>query len=288
MISTLVSILLGSTPARAQCASPDLEQSWTRIHALTREGQVDQALAVAKDAETAVPCLSAPIDRIALVHLYQAAGEAARQAGDSVTAERYWQRAVRIDPGLSLFQPVAQVDHLHYDQQRALLDAAPRSPVRAAGDIFLDGQQLACGDRTAVHAGDHVVQWIASDGSLISQWQTIRGTTELLVGPDTELSCLPAPLPDPAEAPRRPRWAWVGAGGGLLAVGGVLIGVGFGPLGDYVGAAPGSDQARAANVQTSLLMGGGTALMVLGGASVGHGLRSDSATFILPLAQGRW
>lgn len=285
MFYTLAIITMTATPAHGSdgCVPLDPTTTWNRLHQLVGEGQTDQALELVSTIEPSLVCLDSPVEPIDLVRVFQAAGEAAMVGGDRVLAESMWQRAVRIDSGAALHSPMVKSHLVDYDAQRALIEQAPMAVVRGAGDIMVDGAPVACGDTLPVHAGHHVVQWLASDDSLISRWVEVYGTQPVLLGPDEALSCLD--ITEAAPTPRRPRWGWMATGGGLLLVGGGLAAWGWwGPLGDYV-----DTRETSANTAATAALTGGAALMVLGGASMGHSLHTDKErTFILPLAQGRW
>lgn len=275
---------LSSTALALDCVVPDLERQAHLVRELARDRKLDEAQQRVREVEQSLLCQEDIIDRTALVHFFQAASDIARASGDHEAQRDWWDRALVIDASISFTDPLYSDARVEYDEHRALYDRRPPVETRGADGAYVDGRPLGCDRTLDLQPGEHVVQWTASDGSIVTRLETVSGEGPVELGPDIALRC-----PEQPAARTGPSWTWIGAGGAGIVGGGALMALSYLSLQAWTDTTPGTAEATGAWTRTVAYAGGGVVAFAVGGGMVGHGLTGrKSAPFTLPLVTGRW
>lgn len=270
--------LAQQTPA-APCELADLRATYQEMAEAMDQGRHADAERLFSQADATLGCADRLVDATDLAHLFQAAGRAAWDAGDTTAARTRWQQAVSAQPREE-FQRLLGTDLASEfrDVKREQL-ALARAEVVALSTVSVSGHPVAPRQTLEVVAGPHILQWALADDTVRTERTTLAPgssttfgliPTDLTVDPTAAAGIGDCPplvdCPDCGSsdgARRRPVW--------LLATGVVLSGLGSyalhtGVTGSYVS---GANRSVESYNQDVLWTAGGAAALSLGAAGVG-------------------
>ena len=211
----------------------DLATALRQVSQSLDEVRLDDAIAQGSAAEQDLPCQTEPVNTLRLTTLYQLMGAVYFYMGQSADSELYFGKAVAVSPGSTLDPSFGERASQIYEDVRIRTLGVPTGSVAAADDVqaWLDGHPLTPGLPTDVAAGSHLIQVRQPDGSLLAEQIRVapeQAFTVRVQGPVTaalRMSAHHTQQSTGGPAAVHPSSVWLGAGGGALLAGGVVMGL---------------------------------------------------------------
>ncbi|GEM_PF-4598914 len=259
--------------------------------------KLDEATALAQDAEASLTCQDAVVNTMALTVFYQLAGSIHLFKGDSASAEIYYGRAVAVSSTGGIDETLGPDAAALYDEVRQRAMSVPGGAVGAPVGLtaWLDGRLVPQGASLDVAAGAHLLQFDTpagvkglvvrlSPGDVVEV--TLDGRLRVVPqGPPVALTEAEAPILDEtSSASDGPAWPLVGAGAGAVVLGGIGLALASSSHGAFDEAAT-VDEAVQLRTRTNALGGAGLALTAVGLGVAGVGLVHGTP---LPLGGFTW
>lgn len=234
--SVALGLIMSSGLAHAQEAScPAITELASGMSAAIAEAELEQAGALAAQANTAALCQSQPHQTMLLAQLFRMSGATAYFSGDMAAATEAFTLAASISPGEDLEAAFGQQAGAFYGGIRdaRVKEAGASIKLTGSGAAWIDGRPLRSGVARDLTAGPHILQTQESGGPLKAEVLTLSGGEDkvLSIGspqvaapvPEEPVTTAHTPKPAARNSGIPTRTLMLGGGGALIAAGAGML-----------------------------------------------------------------
>ncbi len=212
------SLMFALLLVQSALACPDTDALLHRAREALFNSETDEELSTAmlliEQAQSSLTCGEVPARPDQIAAVFQIGGVILTQQGRAEGALEWFQDAARQAPLVPFDTTLTRARDATaaFDAARDRMRGADAVDVSTTAGVLIDGWPLAPGDSRPVLPGEHLVQYVGGDGSMVSELLDIRG--DIALGP-----AAPEPTATPSARGRGAGLALLAAGAGLLSGG---------------------------------------------------------------------